>query len=234
MTDIVERAQQDEVGRYIDLFTLDMTPYGGEVVYWTPSTPSLSDTIVWGGNEYVSVDVKIEGFDRSTSGTMPKPQITVSNADNVLGALLIAYDKLLGCEVTYTQTLEEYLDGQPGADTTQYWPIEVYRVERPLSWNKHQIVLELSSVLDNANAKLPRNTIIQNTCPFIYRKYDDGAFDYTNATCPYTDTNYFKINGDSTSDLSEDVCGKRVSDCQKRFGQNAELPFGGFPGVSRS
>jgi len=27
----------------------------------------------------------------------------------------------------------------------------------------------------------------------------------------------------------QDVCGKRLSSCQARFGQHAELSFGGFP-----
>lgn len=30
---------------------------------------------------------------------------------------------------------------------------------------------------------------------------------------------------------SADACGKRVDSCKKRFGANAALPFGGFPGV---
>jgi phage-related protein len=30
---------------------------------------------------------------------------------------------------------------------------------------------------------------------------------------------------------SQDVCGKRVDSCKLRFGQNAELPFGGYPGI---
>jgi len=35
------------------------------------------------------------------------------------------------------------------------------------------------------------------------------------------------VNGKVTND----ICGKRVSSCQARFGQNEELPFGGFYGA---
>jgi len=31
--------------------------------------------------------------------------------------------------------------------------------------------------------------------------------------------------------LLRDVCGKRLDSCKLRFGENSELPFGGFPGV---
>lgn len=34
-----------------------------------------------------------------------------------------------------------------------------------------------------------------------------------------------------TGDPLNDVCGKRLSSCKARFGENAELPFGSFPGV---
>ncbi len=34
-----------------------------------------------------------------------------------------------------------------------------------------------------------------------------------------------------TGDPLKDVCGKRLSSCKARFGENAELPFGSFPGV---
>ena len=34
-----------------------------------------------------------------------------------------------------------------------------------------------------------------------------------------------------TGSQLQDVCGKRLSSCKARFGENAELPFGSFPGV---
>jgi lambda family phage minor tail protein L len=37
-----------------------------------------------------------------------------------------------------------------------------------------------------------------------------------------------------TGDPLNDVCGKRLSSCKVRFGENAELPFGSFPGVGAS
>ncbi|HFF4526214.1 TPA: phage minor tail protein L, partial [Acinetobacter baumannii] len=34
-------------------------------------------------------------------------------------------------------------------------------------------------------------------------------------------------------DPNLDACGKRVSSCTCRFGENAVLPYGAFPGVQR-
>ena len=62
---------------------------------------------------------------------------------------------------------------------------------------------------------------------------EGGQFDYSCAECPYTGNNYFLKDGSTTTSPADDACGKRLSDCKKRFGETAELPFGGFPGISR-
>ena len=41
----------------------------------------------------------------------------------------------------------------------------------------------------------------------------------------------FTANDVGTTVDSEDVCGKRQSSCECRFGENKELPFGGYPGI---
>ena len=43
---------------------------------------------------------------------------------------------------------------------------------------------------------------------------------------------YFDENDQGVSSQSFDVCGKRLSSCKVRFGQTAELPYGGFPGIN--
>ncbi len=40
---------------------------------------------------------------------------------------------------------------------------------------------------------------------------------------------YLDANDQVVGSSSLDICGKRLSSCKARFGQNAELPFGGFP-----
>lgn len=231
---IEQRSQEDYVGEYVALFTIDMTPRGGGIIYWTPSRPSVTKPIIWNGNTYLSVDIEATGFERTSSGTMPRPQLAASNADDVVGALLLAYGDLLGCIVTRTQTLYEFLDDQPGADPEQHWPIDVYRVERKAAINKHGAILELSTALDNGAAKLPRGIVTRNYCPFMYRRWVDGAFDYTNATCPYTGASCFDRQGQSVAAGWLDSCGKRLADCKLRYGALSELPYGGFPGAARS
>jgi len=48
--------------------------------------------------------------------------------------------------------------------------------------------------------------------------------------CTYNGSKYFTQDDVITTDVDSDVCGKRLTSCQLRFGtQNVILPFGGFP-----
>lgn len=229
---IVAAQQRLEVGQYVELFTLDTTSLGGDVLYWTPARAYPGETIVWRGEIYTPVDIEADGFEKTTSGTLAQPQLSIGNADNVVGALLTAYNDVLGLTVTRTRTLYEYLDGQPDADPDAEWPVDIYRIERKVSQNKRQVVFQLAAATDNEGAQVPAGFVLRDLCPLIYRRWTGSAFDYTNATCPYTDVSDFDALGNVATDAT-DACGKRVSDCKLRFGASSQLPFGGFPGVAR-
>lgn len=232
MTTITEAQQKLEVGQCVHLFALDLTAMGGGVLYWSPSRPQTTSPIIWRGNTYTSVDVKAEGFEKSTSGTLPRPTLSVGNADNLVGALLRNYNDVLGAIVTRTRTLYEFLDDQPGADPDALWPVDIYRVERKISQTKNLVVLELAAATDNASASLPGRVALRDVCTLRYRRWNGSAFDYSNATCPYTGAACFNTLGVAVPD-AQDSCGKRVSDCKKRFGAQAQLPYGGFPAMAR-
>lgn len=230
---IAEAQQRLELGSFVELFTLDVSSLGGGIIYWTPSRAKDGEPIVWQGNTYTTVDVQTEGFERSASGTLPTPRLTVGNADNLVSALLSLYGDILGCTITRTRTLYEFMDGQPGADPNAQWPLDIFKVERKISENKNTVVLELSAAIDQEGTKLPRQVMLRDVCTQIYRRWNGTAFDYTNATCPYVGAPCFNKLGASTT-ASNDQCGLRVSDCKLRFGATAELPFQGFPALART
>ena len=233
---LTQSLQQAEVGVFIELFTLDVTSLGAGILYWTPSRPTADKPIIWRGHTYTSVDIKAEGFDLTAGGTLPRPQLTVGNADNLVGSLLSQYGDVLGCMVTRTRTLYDYLDDQPGADPDAAWPVDIFRVERKVSQSKLQVVLELATATDQAGVSMPGRVVLRDVCTLLYRRWGagtpSGTFDYSRATCPYAGTDCFDRLGNNTTSPN-DNCGKRISDCKLRFGAHAELPFGGFPGVAR-
>ena len=78
--------------------------------------------------------------------------------------------------------------------------------------------------VDLPNAFLPQRQLIGNCCQWQYRSSE----------CSYTGSNYFNKDDVVVSTLAADVCGKRLSSCKKRFGENGVLPFGSFPTAGKT
>jgi lambda family phage minor tail protein L len=96
----------------------------------------------------------------------------------------------------------------------------VYFVDRKSAENRDVVEFELASAFDMAGVRAPKRQCITR-CQWVYRS----------AECSYSGTNYFNASDVAVGNASEDVCGKRVDSCKARFGQNAELPHGGFVGI---
>mgnify|MGYP000388450365 CR=1 FL=1 len=106
-------------------------------------------------------------------------------------------------------------------DATAFFEDDIFYIDRKSVENKVLVEFELAPSFDIEGVKLPKRQIIRNTCLWVYR----------HAECGYTGTDYYDENGSSVSTVEQDACGKRVSDCELRFGVSGSMPFGGFPGA---
>lgn len=225
---ITTEIQKLDPSAVIELFELDATVVGGSVIRFHAGTNSLKEDIKWQANTFLRYPVEITGFEISGQGQLPRPRLKVSNYLSAITALLMDYQDLIGCKVTRIRTLKKYLDASnfpggvnPTADSTAEFPRDVFYIDRKVSESREVVEFELASSFDLAGVSLPRRQIIQNICVWKYR----------GAECGYTGTNYFKADDTPTANASEDKCGKRISSCKARFGENEELAFGGFPGA---
>lgn len=210
----------------VELFELDTTPAGGSILRFHNGVNQLGQAVTWQGNVYTAFPIEASGFDFSGRGQMPRPTLRVANVTGLLGALVRTYQDLLGSKLTRRRTLVKYLDAvnfpgstNPTADPTAELPNDVYFIDRKSTETKVMIEFELSAAFDVAGVQLPRRFIVQNVCQWAYR----------GAECGYTGSTYFDANDQPVGSLAQDVCGKRLSSCKGRFGQYAELPYGGFP-----
>ena len=231
---IAEEAQKLNADTPVELFILDALALGGSIYRFTNSSNGVDD-VVFDGNHYTPIPVESKGWEWSGTGALPRPKVKIaSNA--VIKAAVITYGDLIGAKLTRLETMEKFLDGQPDADNTAHWPVDIYNVERKISHNKAFIEWELSAAMDQQGRQLPGRQALKNACTHIYRKHDalsTDFFDYTRATCPYVGDSYFTVNGVSTLNASDDLCGKRLSDCRLRFGEFGVLPTRAFPGIAR-
>lgn len=226
--EITSEIQKLAPSAVIELFILDATAIGGSIIRFHAGTNELSQNIIWQGNTYVKFPVQVTGFEFNGKGQLPRPKLTVSNVLSAITAVLLTYNDLQGAKVIRKRTLVKYLDAanfiggsNPTADPAAEFPDDVFFVDRKVNENRLIVELELSSSFDVSGVQIPRRQIVANNCPFIYRSAD----------CGYTGTNYFKADDTSTTVAGQDVCGKRLSSCKRRFGETAELSFGGFPGA---
>ena len=234
-----------------------------DIYYFHAGTNELGlRNIIFDSQVYTRIPIAAEGFEYTNTGTLPRPTLTVSNLESNITALLLlvnattAGNDLGGAEVRRIRTLAKYLDSDnfiadklaitqsndflitQGGDNLEFtdvvtnstadpnarFPDERWFIDRKASETRDSVTFELASKFDLAGQKIPRRQIIANICQWQYRSSE----------CSYVGSNYFDVNGNPVSTLSEDVCGKRLASCKLRFGENGNLPFGSFPGAGLS
>lgn len=212
----------------IELFEIDLTPFGDSIYRFHFGTNELQQNLVWAGETYMAWAGQSTGFDRSTSGQSPRPHIVLGNVFGTISALVIAYNDCVGAKVTRKRTLKKYLDAVnfPGgvndsADPDAALPDDIFYINRKVSEDNTQVEFELSAAYDVTGVMLPRRQIVQNLCPWKYR----------GGECGYAGTDYFDAQDNPVATAGQDVCSKRLSGCKARFGEDSELPYGGFPGA---
>lgn len=217
----------------IELFELrlDNTLHGSSnITRWhNGCNEGITGAIVWDGNTYSSFAIQAEGFEQTSTGSLPRPTLTVANTDGLITALILdvnavtPYNDLTGAEVRRIRTLKRYLDGEGTADPNAQWPVEIWYIDRKDTENRDVVKFELASKFDLAGQYVPKRQLIANVCQWEYRSSE----------CSYTGSNYFDEDDNSTGSLASDRCGKKVSSCKLRFGQNGQLPFGSFPSAGK-
>lgn len=221
--------QQPATDPLVTLYKLDATAIGGSVYYFTNSAFE-TQAVTFGGNAYTPVAFDSTGWEAKGQGTLPTPRVRISNIQAQLLSIILELDDLLGATITRIRTFRKFLDGQASADPLAYMPLDTFQIERKLNQNAQFVEFELTSVLDQEGQRLPGRVMLKHFCPLIVRQRINGVFDYTNATCPYTDPQGFDVNGMPVP-ADEEVFSKRLQTCCKPRFVDQPLPFGGFPGL---
>lgn len=197
----------------------------------------VSGHVVWAGNTYYAWPVEADGFEYTGNGALPRPKIRIANVDATITTVLLELAQfsysadLAGARVVRIRTLARFLDatnfegnvnpfGTP--DPAASLPEEVYFIDRKSGETRELVEFELVGALDLAGVRAPKRQTINNICQWRYRS----------AECGYTGTSYFDENDVATTEAN-DVCGKRLTSCEARFGENGSLPFGSFPGIGQ-
>jgi lambda family phage minor tail protein L len=198
---------------------------------------AVSGHLIWQGNTYYAWPVEAEGFEYRGTGSLPRPKVRIANVDGAITTVLLEVNQfsrgsdLAGSIVRRKRTLARFLDainfendtnpfGSPDPEASL--PEEIYYIDRKSAETKDLVEFELVAAFDLAGMRIPKRVAISNTCTWRYRADE----------CGYTGSSYFDENDNPAASASSDVCGKRISSCEARFGAGQPLPFGAFPGLN--
>lgn len=222
-------SQSLDPGAVIELFVLDLSRFNAPVVRFHAGTNKLDSDVVWQGQVYQRFPIQANGFELKSQGTLPRPQLLVSNITSVISALCRLYNDMVGARLIRKRTLARYLDavnfpeGNPAANPNEHFPDDIYAINQKIREDMEVIEFELAAPWDCEGVQIPRRQIIRNSCPWIYR--GEGCGYGGGPVADATDT--------PTSNPALDVCGKRLVSCKMRFGEGGWLPFGAFPGAAQ-
>ena len=182
----VSALQSINPGAIIELFTLtlDSTLHGSSTVhrFHNGSNMNANGNIVWAGNSYEKFPIQCEGFDFGSTGTLPRPTISVSNIFGTITTLLQGVNQttvgndLNGTKLVRIRTLAKFLDavnfegntnpyGTP--DPNAEFPQEIYFLDRKITENRDLVQWEAISALDLVNVKLPKRIATRALFPGI-------------------------------------------------------------------
>lgn len=190
-------------------------------------------SVFFGGVEYKPAPIELNNMEWSGQGSLPRPTLRINNIGGLAGALVARFGDILGAKVTRLQTFKSFLDGEATPDSSAIYEPDIFTVDRKSAHNRTFIEFELAADFDQQGVKLPKRLVLRDACDHSYRQWSlVGGGHFVYGTCPYTDFFYFRSDGSAGLTPQEDICGKRLHDCILRFGDNARLPFRGFPGAA--
>jgi lambda family phage minor tail protein L len=244
----------------IELFQLklDADQHGATTThYFSGARVGGAAGIIFGGQTYTAIPLEADGFSYNGQGSLPRPTLRISNLFSTITALIATLPNgLEGAEVTRLRTLAKYIDSEnfigdtyetyvvadywnvgyssnnTTADSTALFPKEIYYVDRKSAENRNLVEFELASAFDLAGVRAPKRQCISR-CQWVYKSTECG---YDPTVGPGKNINgvqftRFNANNEGVLTDAEDVCGKKQSSCECRFGDLNELPFGGYPGI---
>lgn len=223
-------------GEIITLIEVDGSKFGaqvyrfhGENIAFTPeeilaaTQPGGSlkpKTIMFHGNEYGARPFGISGINFNGNGKAGKVQLTLSNIDSQVSALIRSYNGMMQARVTIWITQKDLLDENGNVASGDFRKL-VYFIERPNFVDNSIARFELTSPYDMDGIMIPAR-ITQSVCYWAQRGwYRSGR------GCGYNGNRYFDKDNNQVSDPSQDVCAGTATACKLRFGDDQELDFGG-------
>ncbi|ENX34893.1 phage minor tail protein L [Acinetobacter colistiniresistens] len=223
--------QKLEVDSLIRLYELDARAFGIGVLRFHGHIGQNGNTnIIWQGEAFEPLSIETSGMEVRSDGRASAPTLTIANNINGIQGAISAYclqsGDFAGAKLKVITTLAKYLDAANFPEGNQHASNESkeqhWYIEQKISENRVQVVFELSNPIDFEGLRIPARQIT-SLCEWACK----GR--YRGEECGYIGTKMFTDKNEPTDDPARDRCAGLLKSCRIRHGENAPLPFGGFP-----
>jgi lambda family phage minor tail protein L len=155
-----------------------------EAVYRFTSMINGNNPIVWNGNSYQPLPVKMDGFEHKSQGGLPRPKFSIANPQGLFSRIIYSNQDFLNCKITRKRTFARFLDEENfqnknlnqdfensfgKSDPRASFADDIYFINKKTLENKDRIEFELVSSLELQNAWVPARSVMSNYCNWTYR-----------------------------------------------------------------
>jgi lambda family phage minor tail protein L len=164
-----------------DLYGINI---GADAIYRFCPMINGTNPIVWQGNSYQPLPVKMDGFEQKSDGRLPRPTMTIANPEGIFSKIVHSNKDFSNCKVTRKRTYARFLDDENfqnrnlnaagqnpfgEADPNSHLPDDVYFINKKSQENRKYIQFELVSSLELENSPVPARVVLSSYCNWTYR-----------------------------------------------------------------
>lgn len=189
--------------------------------------------IIWQGQTFEPMALEVSGLEMRSDGKASAPTFSMANniggIQGAVSAYCLQFGDFAGAKLKVITTLAKYLDAENfsggNASASNEAKEQLWYIEQKTSENSQAVTFELSNPIDFEGLRIPVRQIT-SMCHWAVMG------DYRGEECGYTGAAMFTEKDEPTDNPALDRCVGRLNSCQLRHGENAELPFGGFPAAN--
>ncbi len=191
------------------LWLIPLTIYSPELDMTFRLVANTED-LVWNGERFQAFPIKIGELKEAIKGQLPSLQLQVSNVQRMLQGY-IEQDPNFGSNWQVTLEVVYIPDPEREGDVTHDGPSELSMnfISTGVSCTEQWVTINLG--MENPlRLQCPHRKFAPHTCQAQFKNPETG--------CTYDGTEYT-------------TCDKSIEACKARFGEDALLPFVGFPAI---
>ena len=214
-------------------FTADTTLISADKVYDVGGNKVWMRNIIWQGETFEPMALDVSGLEMRSDGKASAPTLSMANningVQNAVSAYCLQFGDFIGAKLKVITTLAKYLDADNfsngNVSASNEAKEQLWYIEQKTSENSQAVTFELSNPIDFEGLRIPVRQIT-SMCHWAVMG------DYRGEECGYTGAAMFTDKDEPTDNPALDKCAGFLNSCQLRFGENAELPFGGYPAAN--